>query len=139
MTRDELVAEARTYIDVRFKMHGRTKTGVDCIGLLIAVAKAFGQEIEDRLDYSMKNPFEVELNKHLHKHSNAARMSPLRHGEIVKFRQSIVPMHVGIITMDKEQPYVINSNLRKRKVVEEPLSLWAPLIMELREFKGVKD
>jgi len=137
MTRDEIVAEARSYLEVHFKLHGRSRVGIDCIGLLIAVAKSFGQTIEDRVDYSLRSPFEVMLNKHLRAHCNPAPITPIRHGQILKFRQSQIPMHVGILTMDGRVPTVINANLRKRKVVEEPLTEWKNLLMEIREFKGV--
>lgn len=137
MTRDQIVAEARTYLEVHFKLHGRSRIGIDCIGLLIAVARSFGQEIDDNKNYSLRQPFEVMLNKHLRAHCNPAPISPIRHGQILKFRQSHIPMHVGILTMDGKVPGVINANLKKRKVVEEPLSEWKNLLMEIREFKGV--
>lgn len=137
MTRDEIVAEARTYLGVRFKMRGRNRMGLDCVGLLIVVAQSFGQKITDRTDYSMKQPFEVALNSHLKAHSNPAPLKPFRHGQIVKFRQSVLPMHLGIITLDGTEPMVIDAHVKKKKVVEEPLRLWSNLILELREFKGV--
>lgn len=138
MTRDEIVAEARSYLDVRFKLHGRGRQGIDCIGLLIAVAEHFGQQIEDNKAYSLRNPFEVMLNKHLHKYCNAAPITPIRHGQIVKFRQSALPMHVGILTMDGPVVKVINANIKRRRVVEDNFSEWSKLLMEVREFKGVK-
>jgi hypothetical protein len=137
MTRNELVDYARTFVGTRFKMHGRGTVGMDCIGLLIAVARHFGQEIEDKTSYTMGKPYEVELNKHLHQYSIPASINPIKHGQIVKFRQSFLPMHVGIITMDTAQPMVLNANMKKHRVVEEPLSTWKSLIMELREFQGI--
>jgi cell wall-associated NlpC family hydrolase len=137
VTRAELVTYSRTFLGVRFRLCGRDERGMDCIGLLIAVARHFGQEIEDKTSYTMSNPFEVELNLHLRKYSDGASIQPLKHGQIVKFRQAILPMHVGIVTLDGKVPGVINANMKKRKVMEEPLSGWRDLIMELREFRGV--
>lgn len=36
----DLVAEARTYLGVRWQHQGRSREGVDCIGLVIAVGEA---------------------------------------------------------------------------------------------------
>jgi cell wall-associated NlpC family hydrolase len=138
MTRDEIVAEARTYIGTRFKMLGRDRTGIDCIGLPIAVARHFGQVIEDDTSYTFKRPLEFKLNAHLNKHTRPAPIEPLLHGQILKFRQSVLPLHVGILTMDGLQPMVINASTQKRRVVEEPFKYWVSKLLEIREFKGVR-
>lgn len=50
---DQVVKAARRYLDVPFKLHGRTRAGLDCIGLLIAVARDFGLSLTDIFDYDL--------------------------------------------------------------------------------------
>lgn len=144
-TRNDIVTAARSYVDTRFKLHGRTHLGIDCVGLLLAVANDVGQETEDSTTYNMGNPFALDLNAHLQKQTSSAPKMPIKNGQIAKFRQSILPMHVGIITMDTGRITVIHASIKKKRVVEEPFdtrtsnSSWRNLLLELREFKGVTD
>jgi hypothetical protein len=55
MTRDEIIAVARGYLDVPWRHRGRTPTGVDCIGLVCAVGDHFEIAYEDIDGYS-RNP-----------------------------------------------------------------------------------
>ena len=42
ITPEQFVAEARTWLGVPFRHQGRTRHGVDCIGLVLCVRRAFG-------------------------------------------------------------------------------------------------
>ena len=42
VTRDQIVAEARSWLGVEWRHQGRNRSGVDCVGLAIAVGRGLG-------------------------------------------------------------------------------------------------
>lgn len=48
-----VVEAARQYLGAPFKLHGKDKRGIDCIGLIIAVAKDFGLVVNNIPDYGL--------------------------------------------------------------------------------------
>jgi hypothetical protein len=53
MTGDQVVQAARRFLGVPFKLHGRSEHGMDCLGLVVCVAKQFGLDF-DLTDYDWK-------------------------------------------------------------------------------------
>jgi cell wall-associated NlpC family hydrolase len=90
----EIMRCARSWIGTRFHHQGRTKgVGVDCIGLIVGVAKELGLEVEDRTDYS-REPSNGELKKALIKYLVPCE---LKVGAVALFKLDKEPQHVGII------------------------------------------
>lgn len=138
-TREEIVAEARKWIGVKFKRGGRDKMGLDCVGLLTVVGRGFGYVIEDVTSYDFEpkpNLFLDTIRRQTEDVPGWMLKSPLP-GQIVLLKQSIYPMHCGIIGRNSTGPTVINANLLKRKVVEQPIVEWQKDLLELREYPGV--
>jgi hypothetical protein len=50
VTGEQVAQAARKYLGVPFKLHGRDERGMDCVGLIVCVAKQFGLE-SDLKDY----------------------------------------------------------------------------------------
>ncbi len=133
--RQEVVTEARSWIGVKFKKGGRDKTGIDCIGLLVNVGKKFGFDIADSVEYSF-NPEPEKFAELVYEQSVERKLDDISVGSIALFRQSIFPMHTGIIAKDKYGRFtVINSSLKERRVVEESLDKWFDLLIGLRDYK----
>jgi len=65
VTGEQVVAATRKYLNVPFKLHGRDKTGIDCIGLVSCVAREFGLVFDDIIDYDMETGIPVETIKRL--------------------------------------------------------------------------
>src|SRR5690606_263123 len=63
-TREQVINSARTYLGVKFRMYGRDRTGVDCVGLLYCVARDMGCEPENFTNYT-NAPESVKLQKML--------------------------------------------------------------------------
>lgn len=136
-TRDDIVTEAKTWIGTKFKKGGRDRTGVDCIGLLVVVGRKFSFNIFDTVEYSF-NPEPEKFQELVYDQTVPRKLNDLDVGSIALFRQSLWPMHTGIISKDQYGRYtVINSSLKERKVVEEPYEQWLPLLIDLRDYKEI--
>lgn len=135
-TREDVVKIARSFKDARFRQCGRLPHAMDCVGLIVLTGRELGLEIEDASTYTF-DPKPKFFMEHVRKQSVKADRKRLRHGQICLFRQSVFPMHLGILTMDGPTPTVINANLIKRKVVEQPYSEWRDLLIEVRDYKGI--
>ena len=134
-THAEILTEARTWIGVRFKKGGRDRTGVDCVGLLWNIGHKCGLDLEDTTQYSF-DPNPEKFQSLVYNQTDPA--TGLTPGTIVLLRQSIFPMHTGILARD---PYgrlsIINANLHKRQVVEQPYNDWKNEVIAFRNYKGV--
>lgn len=137
ITRDDIVATARSYIGVRFARSGRDRNkGIDCVGLLTLVGRDLGLDIKDILNYNFEPKPDTFLEI-IRSQSDPVPMNAYRPGNIVLLRQSIYPMHCGIIGRQPHGLTVINANLHARKVIEQPIADWRNEIIELRDYKGL--
>lgn len=135
--RSAIVAAAREYLGVPFRYHGRNRLGLDCVGLLWVTTRDLGYEIDDNTSYT-RDPQGELINAKLEEISDPVPTNELRLGQIVKLRQSVYPMHVGILGRDQWGRFtVINANIKRKAVIEQSISEWASLIMGVRELKGV--
>lgn len=123
--REALVAQARSYVGVRWRHRGRTREhGIDCLGLLILLAQDFGfpfDLFDDDHEYSMR-PDDYFLVQRL-----SVEMTPLnswrdaKPGDVVlmRWRPENPPQHVGIVTsIDTAMIVCIHASRATRRVVE---------------------
>jgi NlpC/P60 family putative phage cell wall peptidase len=124
-----IIEIARGWIGTRFHHQGRVKNvGVDCIGLIIGVAKELGLEVNDRTDYH-REPSNGELEKALAKYLQPCG---LKAGAVALFRMDKEPQHVGIIT---DENTLIHAYAQARKVVEHELDdFWKARLAGCYEF-----
>lgn len=135
-TRDDVVNTARKYLGAKFRQCGRLDDALDCVGLVVLTGKSLGLEIEDEDTYTFDPKPEFFL-RHVRKQSVRGNVQELKHGQILLFRQSVFPMHLGILTTDGPDYGVINANLFRREVVEQSFDEWAELLIENRDYKGI--
>ncbi len=132
---EKIAAEARTWIGVRFRKGGRDRTGIDCIGLLLRVGEAQGLTLRDTVEYTF-NPEPRIFENYIYDQTEPLSMKTLRIGSILILKQNIFPMHTGILARDHhDRLSIINANIKKRAVVEEPLELWRNLLIGVRAYK----
>jgi cell wall-associated NlpC family hydrolase len=117
--RAEIVALAKTYLGTPWRHQGRTRQSIDCVGLPIVVGRELGlHSYPDTLRYSRLSTG-PELLKPFEEHCNRIRdLSGLLPGDIVIFKDTLFPQHVGIMS---SKTNVIHATVHKRRVVEEPL------------------
>lgn len=140
MTRDEVIAEARTYVAsaTPWRNRGRTRQGVDCVGLLCVVADRFEQPYTDLEAYS-RLPNGDHLVEHL-KNQLVLVRPPLKRGMVVVLRDNHLPCHVGILGERHGRLTLIHSTLERRRVVEEAWhGFWETQFRCALDYPGVED
>lgn len=135
--RSDVVKAARSYLGVKFRLHGRDRTGLDCVGLLYRVLSDLGMQLPDYTDYD-RQPNVEKLQRVLDMYSVRAPTSVPYSGQVLKIRQLIFPMHVAILAVEQGKATIIHANVKRQKVVEQSLTEWADLIIEHRNINGVR-
>ncbi len=136
-TRDDIVRQARTYIGTRWRQFGRDHSGVDCIGLILAVCHDLGIPYKDRPDYQRRVPDPEIFRNEIILQTNEGDPSRLLQASLLMLRQPVYPCHCGIVAMDGKTPMIIHAAMKYRKVMEEPLSQFLASIVRVREFPGL--
>ena len=140
MTREDVIAESRRWLGTRWRHQGRSRSGVDCIGLIVCVARAFGISVDDRTDYP-RDPSSVALLDHLRRQLVFVRADESHIGVVGVFRQAKLPCHVGIMAMRDGIPTVIHAAMVAHKVSEDPIMRGRDslLLVEAGAFPGLED
>lgn len=121
--RSQCLDLARSYIGVPWKHKGRTRTGIDCIGVPYVVGKELGlHTYDDSLDYGRqaKNfdfmramaPFGFRVKD----------LKDIQDADILVMRIPIFPQHVGMVGHKGDRQTLIHASVDARKVVEEYLT-----------------
>jgi cell wall-associated NlpC family hydrolase len=130
-TRADVIAEARRWIGVRWHHQGRSRAGIDCVGLVINVGHALGLSAFDIADYA-RQPDPAMMRALLAEH-----MDPITEpepGDVVLMRFEREPQHVAVLT----DSGIIHAYAQARKVVEHRLdSIWKSRIVGAYRYKGL--
>ena len=140
MTRQQILDEARSWIDVKFRHQGRDRAfGVDCGGLIIRVCHALHYYEDFDVTGYNRWPDGTSLDTMLDDHFDRAPRSKLAPGDIVLCADLKTPCHVGFVG-DKgptaDDPFsIIHAWLAVRKVTENPLNIMK--VLRCWRFRGV--
>jgi cell wall-associated NlpC family hydrolase len=115
-----LVVAARKFLGVPWRHLGRTRAGVDCIGLVLLAAREIGHDLPDPAPYERK-PQGARLVDGLARH--ARRVADPLPGDVLVFRTGLFGGHVGIATSHRTYggAGVLHAYATHRHVVEQPL------------------
>jgi cell wall-associated NlpC family hydrolase len=142
----KIVAAAREYLGVPFRHQGRSRRGLDCIGLIIMVAHELGLAPPDA-DFTayrtqpQPGAMAAALNRYCTR-TPAAGVAP---GHIVLLAEGVggsyaaYPSHAGIIGTDSSGALtLIHSYVTARQVVEVPYTgMWVDKTVGIWAFRGV--
>lgn len=132
MTRDEIVAAARSYLGTRYHHQGRNRAGIDCAGLIVCVARDLGVEVGDVAGYA-RTPDGDSLRRAVE--GQAVRVATAQPGDILLMRFDGDPQHLAIMT----DYGMIHSYAQARRVVEHRVDAeWAKRIVAAYQFPGVE-
>ncbi len=138
VARADVVAQARSYLGVRWRHQGRTAAGLDCVGLVVRVCQDLGLSDYDSTAYG-RDPDARKFLSHFVA-GGAVRIDPklAADGDLIAFHQSGFPCHAGIRATLRGGPSVIHAHMNRRQVCEEMLAPEAPLVAVYR-LPGVED
>ena len=139
LTRANIVADARSYVGIRWLHEGRSRSGVDCVGLLCCVGKDFGVKFEDMKGYS-RIPSGFGFMNHLLKYTTINRTNLPQPGSNAMIRGAERASHVGIFGEIGGRPTLIHAN-SLAGIVEE--KYWQPgvnfALVRVLDYPGVLD
>lgn len=138
MDRQQVVDEARTWLDVPWKHQGRLRTGVDCAGVIIKTAQAVGYSEFDITDYT-RNAQLHRLLSYFDEHMDYVNPKDAAPADVGIFRDSAYPCHVGIFSEKNGMLHVIHGHAKRGKVIEEPYELdLKSRIVRAYKFRGIE-
>lgn len=124
--RADIIVETRTWLDVPWRHQGRSRDGVDCVGLPVMVGEALGvwdvPKEQYIRDYTMR-PQPSEFLRLVKTHMKRIPMASARNGSVLIFREPRVPCHAGILEVDSAgQRWLYHAYAVTRKVIREAMS-----------------
>ena len=116
-----IVAAARGWLGTPWRHQGRTRGGMDCLGLVVVVARELGLSERDGTGYSRRatgrallDPFREEMDE--------IPLDAVRPGDVVVFADRCYPCHVGILSERHGALGVIHAHASRRQVIEDAWS-----------------
>jgi cell wall-associated NlpC family hydrolase len=125
----DIIPAARSYLGVPFYHAGRDRKGIDCIGLIVCVAKDLGYQFKDDRNYAPGiYPDRMLTGMSQFSHEVDDRQP----GDILVFGHRGLPMHCAIYTGET----IIHCEARAwlQKVVETSLGRYAKRIHSVWRF-----
>ena len=141
LKRRDIVAAARSWIDVPYKHQGRSRKGLDCVGLLVAVAETLGHPVTAPTAYSdtpkgwqLVKPCDEQLWK-------PARQNTLLPGDLAVFTgwHPAEPQHFAFIGDHATGATIIHSFSKFKRVMEQPWNrVWQTRFVCLYNLPGTE-
>lgn len=136
----DIVREARSWKQVKWKHQGRSRLGVDCLGLVICVGEKLGLAgaEHDERNYQ-RYPNGADLLRAFSQHLDRRPLPDAEPGDVIVFRDGVNPCHVAIVGERNGGLTIIHGRADRRAVVEEPLFQggWADKRVACFAFRGV--
>jgi cell wall-associated NlpC family hydrolase len=120
---NDVIAEARKYLGVRWSHQGRDRLGIDCAGLILRVGNDLGL-----IDYTPpiyhRRTAGLEFLSHFSNNGLVEIGYPNRqHGDILLFEDGSFPCHCGLLVIEDGVEYLLHAHAPKKMVVEERITL----------------
>lgn len=131
----DYVEAARGWLDVRWLHQGRSRQGIDCVGLLIVAAADLGITLPDMPGYRRSSDPAKFLG---HVVANSLPESEPHPGAFGIFRDGTQPCHVGIFGERDGHLTLIHAYAGTGKVMEELfIHDWPLHLMSVRSIEGL--
>jgi cell wall-associated NlpC family hydrolase len=139
LTAANFVGQARSWLGVPWVHQGRSRAGVDCVGLLVCAARELGLAAGavDVQDYA-RQPHGGRLREMAEQHLVPSGY-PLQPGHVVLMRFDGEEQHIGLIGDYPAGLSLIHAHSRLGSVVEHRLAdVWAQRIMSIYRVPGLE-
>lgn len=133
--RDDIVAEAREWLGTPFHHQARTKhAGVDCIGLIVALAQKFGFAHTDIAAYPHQPIHGIFINA-INAQTHTIPLADVQIGDMLLFRFEAEPQHIALVT-NINPLTMTHAYAQARCCVEHAVdSTWQARLCGVRRFK----
>ena len=139
VTRQMVVAEARSYLGTPFHDQARVKgVGIDCLGLLVGIAKTFKFADYDTTDYHIPNP--KVMKQKLDEYLDPVPPSSIQVADVLYLRSERSPQHLAVVVEIHPELRIVHAfNWPKvMKVVETNAGeYWMRRLAGAYRFRGV--
>lgn len=120
-TRQEYVDAALVYQGVRWQHGGRTRRRIDCVGLVLVPAITVGLADASWDIAYIRQPNEMDFVSHFRAHAHRELpVAQRKVGSVLVFRDTVCPLHCGILFHRGRTEYVLHASARRRKVCIDP-------------------
>lgn len=136
MTRQAVVAAARTYLDTPYQHQARLPgVGLDCYGVVVVAYEAAGYPMRARYDYSPQ-PTEPELYAWMDIHFDRIALADVQPGDVLVFAMVREAQHMAMV--DALSPVrMIHAYQGVGKVVaHELVAPWSRLLRSVHRLRA---
>ena len=119
--RNDIIAEARTWLGVPWEHQGRTKLGIDCAGVVVNVGRTLGLSDHDEFGYTRRS-HGYNFLRPFQEHMDQKPIIDMMPGDALIFRDGSYPCHVAILAVKDGTTTIIHAHASRNKVLEEPIS-----------------
>ena len=136
ITRADIVARARAYLDTPYEHQGRLLgVGIDCAGLVIKVAHDLGMSTFD-IDGYARQPDEAQFRTHLRAQMDEIPFGELAPGDVLTFVFG-KERHMGIVTA-LDPLSIVHAWSTRGSVKEHPVDeTWLLRVRGCYRYRGV--
>ena len=131
----DVVTAARSWVGVPYRHQGRSRNGVDCIGLAIVVARELGiLPPETPPSNYTRRPRDGALEAYVVRHCVKLEAPEAGCMVLMRWAPRAAPSHVGLLTPEN----LIHAYAGNEKVVEHGFrAKWPPRVHSFWRFVGV--
>ena len=119
VTCEAIVAEARGWLGVPWRHQGRSRAGIDCVGLVVQVARALRLSDYDHTVYGRRAQGQSFV-EHFRSNMDGIAIPEAVPGDVLVFADQVYPCHCGFLTERHHQPHLLHAHALRRQVIEEP-------------------
>ncbi len=131
---DKVVEAARSYLGCPFHHQGRSRAGIDCVGLIVRSGRDAGFTVHDHTVYP-RFPKPAELLHHVGRSfAQVENVFLAKPGDVVLFwiKKPKWPQHAGVLTAEG----VVHTWQTVGRVVETPIhDFWADKVHSVWRYK----